>query len=212
MNPKLKRALIIVSSSLVLFFAVFFMTRSITNLIDTSSNSNKTSITSSSNKSDEKNLAQKNKKTTNTKSGNNNNISKNDENNNNIDQNSQKYIEYVVKSGDTLSTVSQQYMSWSPSSTAIKTLIEMNNLKSSELLPVGAHLMIPKNPIDTTECIKHIVSKGETLYKIANEYFPNKDANKEVKIIMDKNNISDPGVLSENRVIYIPKDSSKTSK
>lgn len=208
MNPKLKRTLIVLSSSLVLFLAVFFMTRSITNLIDTP----KTSITKSSNKNNEKNLAQGNEESQTQKSGNYNKISKNDKSDNKSTQNSQKYIDYVVKSGDTLSNVSQQFMSWSPTNTAIKTLIEMNNLKSSELLPVGSHLMIPKNPIDTTGCIKHIVSKGETLYKIANKYFPNKDANKEVKVIMDKNNISDPGVLTPNRTIYIPKDSSKISK
>ncbi|WMJ80461.1 LysM peptidoglycan-binding domain-containing protein [Clostridium sp. MB40-C1] len=214
MNYKLKKPLIIIFSGIILFVGVFFMTRSISNLVDTANNSTATSIDDTSNK-DLQNTSQftdeNSSKQTNTEQEGSNEDSDTLDNKSKTSKTEEKHVEYVVKSGDTLSTIAEKFMPWNSKKQAIKTLIEMNKLKNSEILPVGSHLIIPKNPIDTSSCIEHKVTKGETLYKIATKYFPGIDTNKSIKMIMEKNNISDAKLVSENIVIYIPKNDVPTS-
>lgn len=200
MNPKIKKSLIIASSGIILFAGVFFMTRTISNIVEVSNNkivSKKDSTNENKsnkvtkNDSDEKHVEEEK----NTQTGAETNVS-----------DSNEYTEYVVTTGDTISDIVDKFMPWCSKNEAIKSIIELNNLKSSEIIPVGTHLMIPKNNIDTSNCIEHKVSKGETLYKIATKYFPSADTNKVIELIMKKNNLSSPTLVTEDRVIYIPKN------
>ncbi|MCY6371375.1 LysM peptidoglycan-binding domain-containing protein [Clostridium ganghwense] len=212
MNSKLKKSLIIISSGIVLFLGVFFMTRSISNLIDKPSDENVITMNEKSLKPDSNKNTKDNSSTNKQEKSNTTNVEKDDsQNTSNSNETAENNTEYVVRAGDTLSTIAHKLMPWSSENTAIKTLIEMNNIKNSEILPVGVHLLIPKNPIDTANCVKHTVLKGETLYHIASKYFPSMDANKAADIIMKKNNISDAKLLTENRVIYIPEDEVKST-
>lgn len=199
MNSKLKKSLIVISSGIVLFLGVFFMTRSISNLIDTPDKDNVITMNENSQKLDINNTSNVKQNT------------KANETKNKSAETSEKQSDYVVESGDTLSSIAQKLMPWCAENDAIKTLIEMNNIKNSEILPVGIHLLIPENTIDTTGCVEHTILKDETLYNIATKYLPSIDANKAVDIIMKKNNISDPKSIAENRIIFIPQDDTKTT-
>lgn len=214
MNSKLKKSLIVISSGIVLFLGVFFMTRSISNLIDAPDKDNVITMDEKSQESDvnntSKNDSQKSKEEKSTTS----NVKQNTQANktqNKSAETSEKQSDYVVESGDTLSSIAEKLMPWCAENDAIKTLIEMNNIKNSEILPVGIHLLIPENPIDTTGCVEHTILKNETLYNIATKYLPSMNANKAVDIIMKKNNISDPKSIAENRIIFIPQGDTKTT-
>ncbi|MCY6957497.1 LysM peptidoglycan-binding domain-containing protein [Clostridium brassicae] len=219
MNYKLKKPLIIIFSGIILFVGVFFMTRSISNLVDTANNSTATSIDDTNSQTDNNKDLQNTSQSTDENSTKltNNEQEGSNEDSDTLDNKSKTsktegtHVEYVVKSGDALSTIAEKFMPWSSKKQAIKTLIEINKLKNPEILPVGSHLLIPENPIDTSSCIEHKVTKGETLYKIAIKYFPGIDTNKSIKMIMEKNNISDAKLVSENMVIYIPKNDISTS-
>lgn len=210
MNSKLKKSLIIISSGIVLFLGVFFMTRSISNLIDTPDKDNVITMDEKSQKSNINSASKKPKE----EKSNPTNIKQDmstTKTKNTSAKASEKQSEYVVQSGDTLSSIAEKLMPWCAENDAIKTIIEMNNIRNSEILPVGVHLLIPQNPIDTTGCVEHTILKGETIYNIATKYLPSMDTNKAVDVIMKKNNISDPKLITENRIIFIPQDDVKTT-
>ena len=83
------------------------------------------------------------------------------------------YVEYVVKSGDSLYIISQRY------NTTVDELKKLNNL-SSNLLSIGQVLKIPKTEASTTYTVK----SGDSLYSIAQRYSTTVDA------IKKKNNLS----------------------
>lgn len=214
MNSKLKKSLIIISSGIVLFLGVFFMTRSISNLIDTPNKDNVITMDGKSQKPNINNASKEDSEKSQEEKSNTTNVKQNtqaSESKNKSSETSKKQSEYVVKSGDTLSSIVQKLMPWCAENDAIKTIIEMNNIRNSEILPVGVHLLIPENPIDTAGCMEHTILKGETLYNIATKYLPSMDANKAVDVIMKKNNISDPKSITENRIIFIPQNDVKTT-
>ncbi|MCY6354603.1 LysM peptidoglycan-binding domain-containing protein [Clostridium sp. ZS2-4] len=206
MNSKFKKSLIIISSGIVLFLGVFFMTRSISNLIDTPDKDNVITMDENSGKPATNSTSKEKSNTA--------NIKQDTQASKTKDKSTKTYekqSEYVVQSGDTLSSIVENLMPWCGENDAIKTIIEMNNIRNSEILPVGVHLLIPENPIDTTGCVEHTILKGETLYQIATKYLPSIDSNKAVDVIMKRNNISDPKSITENRVIFIPQDNVKTT-
>ncbi|MBE6043459.1 MAG: LysM peptidoglycan-binding domain-containing protein [Clostridium thermopalmarium] len=212
MNSKIKKTLIIISSSVVLFLTVFFMARSLNNLIDGSDKENVISVedTSSSNKNDN-NINIDTSEDTTSHNKQNNNVSLNIEESKTTNNNSvERYIDYTVQEGDTLFSIARKTMPWKGQEDAVKTLETINNIKNRELLTVGSKLMIPVNNIDTSNCTKYIVQKGDTLYTIAEEYLPNIEINSAVNLIMSKNNISNPSALSVGLEIYIPNSESST--
>ncbi|MCY6483365.1 LysM domain-containing protein [Clostridium aestuarii] len=209
---KFKKPLILICSGIVLFLGVFFMTRSLNNLIQASNTEtpisiDKNSVKSNSNEKDTKLNEQKNTETqpdiTNDKD------SKEEDKSDSKDTATlydEKHEYYTVKSGDSLYSIAKTLMPWSSINNAKKMLIEINDIKNSEILPVGVHLLIPENPIDTENCIKYTIGEGDTLYNVAQKYFPTSNPNNVVSVIMEKNNINDPTSVTEDRVIYIPKN------
>ncbi len=85
---------------------------------------------------------------------------------------SSKPIEHIVKSGESLSVIADQY------GTSTSALMSENNLKSSGLavgqklrVPSAASIKVPSQPITVeTETITHTVQSGEFLGKIASHY------------------------------------------
>ncbi len=65
---------------------------------------------------------------------------------------------YIVKRGDTLSSISKKYK------ISIKDLKELNNLSSSKL-KIGQKLIVEKST-----CKTYTVKKGDTIYKIAKKF------------------------------------------
>lgn len=95
------------------------------------------------------------------------------------------YVEYVVKSGDSLYLIAQRY------NTTVNELKSLNNL-SSNLLSIGQVLKIPKSEASTTYTVK----SGDNLYSIASRY------NTTVDEIKRKNNLSS-NLLNVGQILVI---------
>ncbi|EDS78670.1 LysM domain protein [Clostridium botulinum C str. Eklund] len=199
MKPQIKKALIIISSSAVLFVSVFFLTLRLNNISTNQAKNNSVSL--------KENSLDKAKNNDTVKESN----SLKDIDTNTIDISTEKHSEYIVKEGDTLFSIARKTMPWKSQEDAVKTLQIMNSLKDRELLTVGSHLIIPVNTIDASGCTKYVVQQGENLYTIAEKYMPNANPNDAAKLIMQKNNLSDPSVLSVGLEIYIPNESTQAS-
>lgn len=95
------------------------------------------------------------------------------------------YVEYVVKSGDSLYLIAERY------NTTVNELKSLNNL-SSNLLSIGQVLRIPKSEASTTYTVK----SGDNLYSIASRY------NTTVDAIKRKNNLSS-NLLNVGQILVI---------
>lgn len=95
------------------------------------------------------------------------------------------YVEYVVKSGDSLYLIAERY------NTTINELKTLNNL-SSNLLSIGQVLRIPRSTGSTTYTVK----SGDNLYSIANRY------NTTVDEIKRKNNLNS-NLLNVGQILII---------
>lgn len=101
------------------------------------------------------------------------------------------YIEYIVKSGDSMWKIATYYYG---AGSKYKQILEFNNLTSS-VLRVGQSLRIP------LDCEKYTVVKGDSLWKIA--------ANKmgsglKYKELAEFNNINPNKPISVGQIIFIP--------
>lgn len=100
----------------------------------------------------------------------------------------EKYIDYVVSSGDTLYAIAVRY------DTSVATLKSINNL-TSNILQIGQVLKIPIT--SGTNYINYTVKSGDTLYAIASRY------NTTVNEIKQLNNLSS-NFLSVGQTLKIP--------
>ncbi|MBQ9181356.1 MAG: LysM peptidoglycan-binding domain-containing protein [Bacilli bacterium] len=100
-------------------------------------------------------------------------------------ENDNDFIEYTVKSGDTLYSISRNY------NVGIQDLMKINNL-SSNLLSVGQILQIPSEQVNTT----YVVKNGDTLYSIASQF------NTTVDNLKQKNNLTN-NIISIGQVLNI---------
>lgn len=87
------------------------------------------------------------------------------------------YIEYTVKKGDNLYSISRNY------GLTQSELMDYNNL-TSNLLSIGQILKIPVSKDSTSQQTTYIVQKGDSLYSIAQKY------NTTVDSIKRKNNLT----------------------
>ncbi len=100
----------------------------------------------------------------------------------------EEYSEYIVVKGDTLWSIANKF------NTNVETLKIINKLNNN-LLSIGQKLYIPKT---TVENLEHTVTKGDTLWSIANKYSTTVDKIKEL------NNLT-TNLLSIGQVLKIPK-------
>ena len=100
---------------------------------------------------------------------------------------------YVVKSGDSLYKIAQNY------DTTVSEIIQLNNLTSTAL-SVGQILEIP---VTTSSSNTYMVKKGDSLYKIAQNY------NTTVSELMTLNNLSND-LLSIGQVLKLPRTTTNT--
>ena len=95
--------------------------------------------------------------------------------------------EYIVESGDTLSSIANRF------NTTVNDLIEYNNLPTT-ILTIGQVLNIPNSSASN---ILYTVKRGDTLYQIANSYGTT------VNAIRELNNLTS-NTLSIGQQLYIP--------
>lgn len=99
--------------------------------------------------------------------------------------NNDDYIDYIVNKGDTLSGICSKYQIFCPESTALKTVIALNNLTQANNLKEGMTIELPDKYFISG--IKYTVKKGDTLFSIARKHTTNKNINKAMGIIMKDN-------------------------
>ena len=100
---------------------------------------------------------------------------------------------YIVKSGDSLYKIAQNY------DTTVSEIMKLNNLTST-LLSIGQMLQIPSTSSSNT----YIVKSGDSLYKIAQNY------NTTVDELMKLNNLTSTS-LSIGQQLQIPSTSSSNT-
>ena len=100
------------------------------------------------------------------------------------------YVSYVVKSGDTLYQIASRY------GTTVDAIKRLNNL-TSNVLSIGQILKVPVKTRDIDNYISYIVTRGDTLYQIASRY------NTTVDILKRVNNLTS-NLLSVGQILRIP--------
>lgn len=113
-----------------------------------------------------------------------------------IEKEPEDYTIYIVKKGDSLYAIANKY------NTTVDKIIEYNNLPSTNLT-IGQQILIPNVYAENDQYDTYIVEKGDSLYKIANEY------NTTVDELMKINNLSS-SLLSIGQKLLIPKKESSS--
>lgn len=72
------------------------------------------------------------------------------------------YIEYVVRRGDTLNKLAQEY------STTVTTIVNLNNISNPNLIYVGQRIILPKG--QKQNCQNYTIQYGDTLTLIAKKF------------------------------------------
>lgn len=113
------------------------------------------------------------------------------------DTDQKNYVDYTVKSGDSLYSIAQK------NGLTVAELKNYNNL-NSDVLQIGQIIRIPivaNEQLPTDNYINYIVKSGDSLYSIGKKY------GFTIQELIDYNNL-DNTVLSIGQVIKIPKSSS----
>ena len=105
--------------------------------------------------------------------------------------NSENYIEYIVKSGDTLSAIAQKY------NTTYQKIAKDNNISKPNLIYPNQKLKIYTNVSQETNEIIYVVKSGDTLSAIAQKY------NTTYQKIAKDNNIENPNLIYPNQKLVI---------
>ena len=80
------------------------------------------------------------------------------------EEESDNYIVYTVKSGDTLYSIAKNY------NIAVSDIIELNKL-SNNILSLGQRLLLPvEEKVIETKYNTYVVKSGDTLYSVAKKY------------------------------------------
>ncbi len=112
---------------------------------------------------------------------------------------------HIVKSGDTISSISKFY------SINKDLIIKLNNLKDENYIFVGQNLIISESSENLTkqsDLVKnyHIVQTGENLTDISNKY------NLKVKELIEINNINNPDSIKIGQKLTIRKNNTINSE
>ena len=106
---------------------------------------------------------------------------------------------HIVKSGDTISSISKFY------SINKELIVKLNNLKDENYIFVGQNLIISKSNENSTEQSDlknnyHIVEKGETLTEISSKYKLN------LKYLIEINNLKYPDSIKVGQKLLLSKN------
>ena len=113
------------------------------------------------------------------------------ENVNNSVDNSENYIEYIVKSGDTLSAIAQKY------NTTYQKIAQDNNIENPNLIYPNQKLKIYTNVSQETNETIYIVKSGDCLCNIAKKF------NTTVNKIASDNNIKNINLIYVGQKLII---------
>ena len=94
---------------------------------------------------------------------------------------------YVIRRGDTLSGLAQQY------NTTVSELVRLNNIADPNRIYAGETLVVPKG-----SPVSYVVQRGDTLWAIARKYGTT------VNRLASYNGLTNPSRLSIGQVLLIP--------
>ena len=106
---------------------------------------------------------------------------------------------HIVKSGDTLSSISQLY------SINKDLIIKLNNLKDHNYIYVGQNIIIfqsPEKPLENLNSNYHVVQAGENLTDISNKY------NLKISYLLEINNLKNPDSIKVGEKLLLNKKNS----
>ena len=106
-------------------------------------------------------------------------------------ENMENSVEYIVKSGDTLSSIAQKY------NTTYQKIAKDNNISNPNLIYPNQKLKIYTNVSQKTNETIYIVKSGDTLSEIAQKF------NTTYQKIAKDNNISNPNLIYPNQKLVI---------
>jgi len=110
----------------------------------------------------------------------------------NVPESTNSSTTYIVKRGDTLSSIALRF------GTSVDTLVVINNISNPNLIYVGQILEIPGvNTVSTQSDIRYVVRSGDTLSSVALRY------NTTVNNLVTLNNISNPNLIYPGEVLII---------
>jgi len=117
---------------------------------------------------------------------------------NNIDKTENRKV-HIVKSGDTLSSISKLY------SINKDLIIKLNNLKDQNFIYIGQNLIISEsnyNPSQQSDSNNyyHIVQIGENLTEISNKY------NLKIGYLLEINNLQNPDSIIVGEKLFLKKN------
>lgn len=111
---------------------------------------------------------------------------------------------YIVKSGDTLSSIANIY------NTTVQQIVEINGISNPNLIFPGQRLRIPVGSYNTEPNemghIVYTVRRGDNLWNISRKYGTT------VQEIVQLNNISNPNLIFPGQRLKIPKASNVSNK
>ncbi len=111
---------------------------------------------------------------------------------------------YIVKSGDTLSSIANIY------NTTVQQIVEINGISNPNLIFPGQRLRIPVGSYSTEPNemghIVYTVRRGDNLWNISRKYGTT------VQEIVQLNNISNPNLIFPGQRLKIPKASNVSNK
>ena len=117
----------------------------------------------------------------------------------NNESSSENTIIYIVKKGDTLTSIAKKY------NTTISLITSLNsNIKNPNLIYVGQKLTLISNTFNNSSNI-YIVKKGDTLTSIANKY------NITIKQLVSLNGITNPNLIFPGQKIIINDNSDNST-
>ncbi len=111
-----------------------------------------------------------------------------------------KSQEIEVREGNTLSQIANDY------NVTVRSLMDANQLYNADKLEIGQKLKLPDGAINRKHLghVKHIVSSGENINKIATLYSIKK------RDIVEINDLINPDLLYPGQVLFLPKEATKT--
>lgn len=109
-------------------------------------------------------------------------------------------IDYTVKEGDTLNSISQNYTNHCSLYT-VKYLISLVNNLQSDDLKVGTTLKIPEDTINNGSL--HKIVKNDTWYKLTNEYYKNYKVEDIENLVSKLNNMNDTTLVLD-KTVFLP--------
>ncbi len=118
--------------------------------------------------------------------------------------NSEGKVKHTVLPGENIGKIAKMYRIQK------KDILNINNIYDPDILYPGQILILPKeamqiNKAQANKKSFHIISKGETLYKVADYY------NKKVEDLIAINRISNPNSIKPGDKIFLGKHNQKTS-